>query len=405
MTSAETIIHITTKNNKSPGPQDYQPPAEFGNACPKYTISSKTETKRDDQPTPELQNLPSTIGDGPKYSLHGRPKEPKQQPTPGPDYLPPAFGSESKKSSFHGYVKQRGKGGDSPGPGQYAVPSTIGEGKKFSMKGRVFPPEEGIITSPGPSQYDPNYTATMPSIRQNAIRGRPAERAAKDTGPGPGEYVIPSTLKKNAPCFHARTPESRTFSGPGPAAYETQTQIGADSRKYSMRSRIDTKKNTLDIPYNDVPSTFGSGPKATLHGRTESRKVETTPGPNYMPPSFGSDTRKYSFGNRRDISKRATSALTPGPGEYQIPSYMGQGKKFSLKGREKMPESKDQNPGPANYTPEYDKLLAGRKTEIGRRFHEKKQQPMGKYYMLPEPDRGPAYTIGRRDNLDVQAGK
>jgi hypothetical protein len=349
--------------------------------------------------------LPSTIGDAPKYSLYGRPKEPKQEPTPGPNYMPPSFGSDSTKSSFHGYVKRKNQGSDSPGPGHYQVPSTFGEGKKFSMKGRVFPPDEGNVVSPGPSQYDPNYSATMPSVRQNAIRGRVTERAIKDTGPGPGEYVIPSTLKKNASTFRGRIPEARTYSGPGPAAYETTTQIGADARKYSMRSRIDTKKTKLDVPYVAIPSTFGSGPKVSFHGRSESPKTESTPGPNYMPPSFGSDTSKFSFGNRRDISKRATSAHTPGPGEYQIPSSIGQGKKFSIKGREKPPESKEQNPGPAKYSPEYDKLYPGRKTEIGKRFKEKKFQPMGKYYMLPDMDRGPAFTIGRKDNLEVQAGK
>ena len=405
MTSTETIIHITSKNEKSPGPQEYVPQTMFGNSAPKYTIARRIEDKPDKNMSPELHMLKSTVGDGPKYSFQGRPKTPKKDNSPGPNYMPPAFGSDSQKSTFHGYVKEKPIGSDAPGPGQYAVPSTIGQGKKFSMKGRIYPPDGPESSSPGPSMYSPNYEAAMPGIRHTHIGSRPQDRKPKDPGPGPGEYVIPSTLKKNAPCFHERIPEHRTFSGPGPAAYETSVPIGSDARKFTMRPRIEIKNKVKGVPYYAYKSSFGEGPKPSFHGRPQEKKAEATPGPSYMPPPFGSDTKKFSFGNRRDVSKRATSAQTPGPGAYQVPSSFGNGRKFTMKGRDFPPEKLNDNPGPAQYAPDYQKLMGGRKTEIGKRLPDKKPTSMGQYYVLPDPDRGPAFTIGRRDNLEIQAGK
>ena len=408
MTTTETIVYITKKNNKSPGPSEYEQQSTIGRDCPKFTISGKIEPKeRNDQDDKGIgyQVIPSSVGNGPKYSLRGRPKEAKQEQTPGPSYVPPAFGKDAKTSAFH--IKREPKGKNektSPGPGEYAVPSTIGAGKKFSMKGRVFPPEMGESAGPGPAEYNPEFDAVMPKVQQSSMHIRPAERKQKDTGPGPGLYSIPSTLNQNPVSFHKRTEQHIDKISPGPAKYNYDPQIGSDARKYTMRSRIDVKKDVLSVPYYVLESTIGQGRKSTLHGRPKDAKIESSPGPDFMPPSFGSDSHKFSFGNRRDISKRSTSASVPGPGEYDVGTTIGKGLKFSLKGREKIPEEKDINPGPAAYAPNYDKLLAARESKIGARIEVKKEVIGGKYYKLPDPDRGPMYTIGRKSNLDVAPG-
>jgi hypothetical protein len=53
-----------------------------------------------------LQAIPSTIGDAPKYSLRSRPKDRDPAATPGPNYLPPRFGAAASINGFGGRALQ-----------------------------------------------------------------------------------------------------------------------------------------------------------------------------------------------------------------------------------------------------------------------------------------------------------
>ncbi|EAY05506.1 hypothetical protein TVAG_080980 [Trichomonas vaginalis G3] len=409
MTSTETVIHIIKSKSHQPGPDQYKTERAFGSDAPKFTIKGRPKDRQDETPGPQYQALKSTVGEGPKFSFHGRPKDSKLDQSPGPDYVPPAFGKGSQASSFHMRKDPKTDAKNTnPGPGEYVIPSTIGAGgHKYTMKARVFPRDGPESAAPGPSAYTPNYDATMPKVRQNTIGSHLTIRTGdKNPTPGPGEYVVPSSLSKRTSCFHSRRPEEKVDSSPGPAAYEYQSQIGKGARKCIIHDRIEQKTKTLDVPINAIPSKFGTeGRKTVFHARTEMHKPEATSGPDYVPPAFGSGSAKYSFGNRRDISKRTTSAMTPGPGAYDLGTTIGKGKRYTMRGREKAGSEAAVTPGPADYVPDYDKLLKGRRSEIGRRLPEPKSDTTNAgFNMLPEM-RGPMITIGRKDYLDVVPGK
>lgn len=411
MTSTETVIHITHGKSKHPGPDQYVTERKFGADAIHWTIKGRPKDRVDETPGPQYQALKSTVGEGPKFSFHGRPQDSKKEQSPGPDYMPPAFGKGSQASSFHmrKELKQDGPNKDGPGPGAYYIPSSIGAGgKKFTMKARQFPRDGPESAGPGPSAYTPNYQATMPNVRKNTIGSYLQARGidSKNITPGPGEYVVPSSLSQRTSCFHSRRPEEKVDSSPGPAAYEYQSQIGKAARKCIIHDRIEQKQKYLDVPINAIPSKFGNeGRKSSFHARTPMHKPEATPGPDYVPPSFGSNSTKYSFGNRRDISKRETSAMTPGPGAYDLGTTIGKGKKYSMRSREKAGSAAAVTPGPADYVPDYDKLMKGRASQIGNRLKEPKSDTMNAgFNMLPEI-KGPMITIGRKDYLDVVPGK
>ena len=280
------------------------------------------------------------------------------------------------------------------------IKTTIGTGIKWTMKGRtkINEPE----STPGPYDYSKPLGSDSPKVYIHTK----TDHEHREITPGPGEYVVPSSLSKRTSCFHSRRPEEKVDSSPGPAAYEYQSQIGKGARKCIIHDRIEQKTKTLDVPINAIPSKFGTeGRKTVFHARTEMHKPEATSGPDYVPPAFGSGSAKYSFGNRRDISKRTTSAMTPGPGAYDLGTTIGKGKRYTMRGREKAGSEAAVTPGPADYVPDYDKLLKGRRSEIGRRLPEPKSDTTNAgFNMLPEM-RGPMITIGRKDYLDVVPGK
>jgi hypothetical protein len=141
-----------------PGPK-YDIPSSIGKNVPSFSIRQKCEPSTAHIPKAPYQVIPTTIGDGLKWSFHGRPNDKAKEPTPGPNYVPPAFGKEAPASSFHGKIgpnKKKGSPAD-PGPGEYPISGEIGKGKKWTMKARQFPPgEAGKPDGPGPGKYLPN---------------------------------------------------------------------------------------------------------------------------------------------------------------------------------------------------------------------------------------------------------
>jgi hypothetical protein len=165
-----------------PGPQ-YVIPSTVGTEVPSFSIRRRIEPSVKNLPNAPYQVIPSTVGQAQKWSFGGRTKEKPLEPTPGPAYVPPAFGKEAPASSFHGKIGliKKKDAPSNPGPGQYPIPSEIGQGKKFTMKARQFPPgEAGKADGPGPGKYLPNFLDRpgMRSIHGNVSDPKDKEQRA-----------------------------------------------------------------------------------------------------------------------------------------------------------------------------------------------------------------------------------
>lgn len=408
MTSVDVLVHLPSNYETSPGPAAYEQKSTFGKDSRSSTILPRREIKNTAINDAPFQMIPSSFGQGTKWSFRGRPKSPRTDSTPGPDYVPQSFGSGSKTSTFHIRPPEIRDRHQSPGPGAYQVPSSIGNGHKFSMKARVFPKDGPENAGPGPSSYMPNYDAVLAVKRASVLHQRIdlPDGGTKNQTPGPGRYEVLHKLDGNAISLHGRPkiPDGGERS-PGPARYDVPSSFGRDAKKFTIRSRLDPKAESKGAPYLLLKSTIGDGPKATFHARVPERKPEITTGPSYVGPPLGSDSLKFSFGNRRPDMRSKSSMDVPGPGQYQIKSTIGEGRKSTLHGRNDPPRDKDISPGPAQYAPNYMVDKPTRKTEIGRRIQEKLITNSAPYYSAPQADTGLKFTIGRKDYTLVAENK
>lgn len=181
------------KKDWVPGPGKYEPEKHQGTESPSYSPSyslrSRIDTPQDVIKAP-YQAVPSKIGEGLKYSLSSRPKDPKRQATPGPNYQPPKFGSDAIKCSLSSKYDRK-RDSSTPGPGQYKV-EVPNEGRKWTMKARNFKDGQKNV-GPGSGAYMPNYEKVLPSARKSTILERFHQK--KET-PGPGYYDLGSTFSQ-----------------------------------------------------------------------------------------------------------------------------------------------------------------------------------------------------------------
>ncbi|EAX93870.1 hypothetical protein TVAG_439730 [Trichomonas vaginalis G3] len=398
MTSTATIIHATSTALQTPGPGAYVPPSTFGNESPKYTIRHRLKNKENVTGIP-YQAIPSEFGTGHKYTFGIRPKEKEREQSPGPNYVPPQFGSDAPKTTWHPRTVSKEMAQSTPGPLTYDDP-TKKSSPKFTMKARKFTRDEGVIDSPGPAAYMPNYSVVLPSARRNTIHSRSPDPKNKFVTPGP--YDVKDLDKPHGISFHFKHKEPKFDQTPGPK-YHTERQTGADAPKLTIRPRYATKENILAAPYQKYPEIFGTGsPKRSFGIRPAESKKETTPGPNYMPPEFGSQSPRISFHYKPQEPK--AKATSPGPN--YLPTDTSE-KRYTIKGRNFTPdEGKISGPGPGKYMPNYDLTLSSiPKMSIHGQITSSRKQEQTPEPLGPFPnDTGPKYTIGRKDYLSVIPG-
>jgi hypothetical protein len=184
--------------NDGPGPGKYPIRSTVGRSVPAFSIRPRIETSTHARPDAALQVVPSAVGQGPKWSIGGRPKDKPPQRLPGPNYIPPPFGKGSRAAALysrdHKPTKKRADQGG-PGPGEYSVPGSIGQGYKFTLKVRQFPPGEGgKPIGPGPGAYLPNF---MDAPGPRSIHPRVQEPKIHEIG-APYQN-IGSTIGKDGP--------------------------------------------------------------------------------------------------------------------------------------------------------------------------------------------------------------
>ncbi|OHT03172.1 hypothetical protein TRFO_06855 [Tritrichomonas foetus] len=404
MTSSTTLVRVSKNRAKMPGPGEYVIHPTFGTEGIRPSFGGRPHEKEKEKGI-GYENIGSTIGAGPKWSFHARPKERNIQSSPGPDYLPPSFGKNAPSSSFHGYVKQIRSSDKSPGPGQYQVNSPITKGKGFTLKARVFPPDEGKNDSPGP-KYSYDYKTTLPNAKGFQYHPMIETKQKIDSTPGPGHYVVDRKLASSAMSFHGYHKEVKKDVFPGPGQYPVKHDLGADAPKFSIRPRIEKENKVSGARYEVIPSTVGDGPKWSLGKRVDVKQKETSPGPNYVPPPLGKDSRHSSLYSRHDETKRTTPLQTPGPGKYQIKSSIGDGKKFTLKARQFPPdEGKTVSPGPAAYKVNFNDAPPPRTIHpLVKDPTDKEAKPKYNYIDNSFGKDAPKFTIGRKEDLDLEPG-
>ena len=403
MRSSTLVARVTSSATSTPGPGAYYPQYKISNKpdAPKYSFQSRHDSKTNSLDVP-FNNIPSTIGQGPKISLASRHTENNNEQTPGPSYVPPPLGSDAKKVSMASRHKEiRSLSADNPGPGTYSIPPKFAnDAHKFTLHGRTNDQFSFGSQSPGPAAYNPDYMAVKKRAPSATLHIR-ASYTKGDITPGPGAYQISRDLGGKAATFHSRPVTSMKDTTPGPGAYNPSDATLKVGPKFTFKGRHETSTRPDTAQYRLLPSTIGQGPKISLGSRHAERNSENTPGPSYIPPSFGSNARKSSMGMRHK-ELRSSSADFPGPGAYSIPErFARDARKSSLHSRTMDSFTiGDVSPGPAQYTPDYSsqKPRAPSATMHIRTKLPQPEQTPG-YYDLGSTLKGPSFTIGRREEL------
>ncbi|OHS95425.1 hypothetical protein TRFO_10588 [Tritrichomonas foetus] len=227
---------------------------------------------------------------------------------------------------------------------------------------------------------------------------------------------------ERAECI-AHIPKSMANASPGPAHYNVKRKFnGKQCPPIKMKGRHSITSHLVDAPYYNLPSTIGKVTAIGLHGRTELRASAETPGPTYIPPSFGSGARKISFpapqsslkkrvpksdGAASSLSRRRNPDETPGPGPgtYVIrdKSFEANGKMgYTIKGSHDFHYANTSSPGPGAYAPKFTAVLPS-VPKIGFHDRPKEKDPAVTpgYRELGSTLTGPSFTMKARATDDI----
>eukprot|EP00002_Diphylleia_rotans_P038108 TRINITY_DN8614_c0_g1_i1.p1 TRINITY_DN8614_c0_g1~~TRINITY_DN8614_c0_g1_i1.p1 ORF type:complete len:1771 (-),score=292.93 TRINITY_DN8614_c0_g1_i1:115-5427(-) len=335
---------------QTPAPNTYNLPSTIGDG-PKFSIAPK---QKDDAPSitpaPNKYNIPSTLGDAPKFSIAPRipiPNENKDSDTPGPD----AYDVEQKKPTGPAYsfgvrlVEVKPIGHDTPGPGEYVAPSYITDGPAPWMGN---PPEERqtVETVPGPGHYTvPSRIGEGPAY---SFYG-PHEEKIPDL-PGPGHYELPTMIGKDTPSFtiHGRLPEPAPPQVPPPGKYDAPSYIGKDTPSFTFPQAVPAEpKNTTPGPGQYAAPTEFTGDQGFWMGVPQIPKSQThdMPAPGQYYKELKPEGPSFTFG--KDLIDPKPIDPSPGPGHYSYKEYIGEGPSYTIQGPHEI--APQVLPGPGAY--------------------------------------------------------
>ncbi|CAG9315642.1 ODF3L2_2 [Blepharisma stoltei] len=274
-----------------------------------------------------------------------------------------------------------------PGPGEYKIPGTIGNGPKAVLQGRH--ETESNLLTPGPGHYSPNRLDGLLSYSF----GMKFEKRIKNDSPGPGAYDT-RTKQNNSPraIFGSSKKGFGSSSGrdsPGPGYYQTFTEATSPKIVFakSKRDKADIQSASPGPGYYTISSDWSQCPKALLLSKPSgSSKNSEIPGPGTYSPKVHEESFSYSIGNAQRTMLEPRS-ITPSPGQYDArkvygsPAYsLGKGKrlklptsitpgpgqyssnppeegvKITIVGRYNNP-ARSESPGPAQYSPNSTAIL------------------------------------------------
>jgi len=387
-------IVIHKKNEDFPGPS-YVPP-QFGVESKKICVSPKYPERRTEQGPGPADYSPLTIISSPRISIKEKNCiEKGENSSPGPGAYIPDF-SKVMPTSPRPYihVKPEIKQKDVQHPG----PGQYTIPRNLNPR----PVSFHIRTrykeneaSPGPSDYTPDYSKTQPSSPRPYVHVKPTAKIRDEGDPGPGQYDVSRKLEARPITFHIRTRMKTNDATPGPADYAPNGRLKSPS--YTIGPRIEQKNKKLDVPYYSIPSSVGEGPKITINSRTKEKPYDPQPGPAYTPPQFGSESTKVTFGHRY---YKKTEDTSPGPGQYPTPD--SRTCKISIHPKLMVKTENNGSPGPAAYSPDY---TVTKKSSPRPYIHVKptlkSTDKTPGYVSLPTTLKGPAFTIGHKDSHDI----
>eukprot|EP01063_Lacrimia_lanifica_P005404 TRINITY_DN1316_c0_g1_i1.p1 TRINITY_DN1316_c0_g1~~TRINITY_DN1316_c0_g1_i1.p1 ORF type:complete len:434 (+),score=151.25 TRINITY_DN1316_c0_g1_i1:68-1303(+) len=212
----------------------------------------------------------STKERAPAAPLSFRPREPTQQPTPGPGSYaaPSSFGTAYKGGPrFHRPLREKEipmffSATPSPGPTTYSLPSDFSPSKSkgFSIASNLELTKSAPGKDPpGPGSYSlPGTLGKAHGKIQGmnfSLSGRPREKqpSAADSSPGPGAYNPTEPYNVQGPSFTCGRYPPNTANGPGPGTYNVP-EMGNTKGTVTIKGRT-----PLLIP------TKGQGPPSTLY--------------------------------------------------------------------------------------------------------------------------------------------
>ena len=205
----------------------------------------------------------------------------------------------------------------------------------------------------------------------------------------------------------------RQAQSPGPGAYDISRKLECPPIK--MRGRYEKRQIKDDRELLNLPSSLGNVPKITLGGRNDGCIDKfATPGPSYIPPNFGANAKKSSFGafgDKGKTVKRAKTVLdacsTPGPGpsayNTRDHTFDANGTRgIRMKGHHDFKYDMASSPGPCAYMPRYNSVLATAPKPV---FHirpkEKEPEPGVGFKDLKSTLSGPRFTMKARNTDDI----
>ena len=202
----------------------------------------------------------------------------------------------------------------------------------------------------------------------------------------------------------------RQGSTPGPAAYNIASTF--DTTPIHMKGRPIQRRSMDDRRLLSLPSTLGNVTKITLHGRPEYNPDKfNTPGPSYVPDSFGKGSRYSTFGNLPGVKSHPPSRMSmnpsfgPGPAAYNTydHTFDGNGTRgIKMKGTHNFQYAKTDSPGPGAYAPRFNSVLSEAPKPV---FHIrpklKDPDPGVGYKQLGSTLTGPSFTMKGRIDDDI----
>lgn len=357
---------------------------------------------------PGVYELPSGIPGGPSYSFS---QAERFHTPPGLEKLQNSSMTPEKYkeiSNTQGSIRARSVPtndfskpsmsycSDSPGPGQYEIPSTL-YNKKITLGGKF--KDLSTLATPGPGTYDVSLNSDLkfpqmksPKLKQQipltadvelinplfkttspsfSMRTKPRD-SSPFNGPGPGSYDPPRSTTPGKITIQGKTKLPGQFPTPGPGTYSLE--LSRSSPSFSLGHPYKTD-NIPKIPgpghynvdvkpsgpsftigkryeqvfeedlrdFSDLPSSFDTkGP--IIFGKAKVNLDNGVPGPGQYSPQDLRSSQGFSQGkSARDMK----ISDTPGPGEYSV-EKANNGPNYTIRGRYS-PVRIDNSPGPGHY--------------------------------------------------------
>ena len=333
---------------KPPGPGTYNSEKykETGTYSPRFSIKQR-HPEREPTAAPPYRSIPTTVGAAPKFTIRPRTNDARPSDTPGPEYIPPPFGSdylsrrggtlarreapEMRERVYQSYSH------DPFGPAAHDCRVRPGDKRAPAYSIGVTIPANWIAKNdnPGSGSYSPDRSKVLRSTPKFSIAPLPEEQRTTDT-PGPGAYDIPDKFGKRPMTVRPRTRDIAPFATPGPGQYDVQEPTGARSPRCAIRPWYPEKKEVRGVGYHDVAREFDKHPKKTIGQRDKYRVPNTNPGPGDY--SIGDHWRSrvgYKMGPRVPKDDRCSfipKSDNPGPGEYDFQAYAPRPPGWSMTG-------------------------------------------------------------------------